>query len=198
MNYFRGTCHAIQDLRPLPDAKTLGPGPMPLVLVPLVFLLHVALLVSAGWFGFAFMISKKTSQNYAIELSAKAEADARGQQVRADIDANTRARSFFSQHERLLREATSVAPLIPRLMAALPASQKIVRVSLRRADDARENGEMLLRVEMANEGPLTSQTLSSFHEELTRRGFAPSNLATRTDSRKNYIEGRVTPKFTGK
>ena len=196
MNYSRGTCHAVQDLRALPDAKNLGPGPMPIAMVPLVFLVHVALFITLGWFGFTFMVYKQTNQNFAVETKAKVEADARSQQVRADIEANTRARAFFSQHERLLQDTSAVSPLIPRLMAALPANQKIVRVSLRRADDAREKGEMLLRVEMANEGPLTSQTLSTFQEELIRRGFAPSNLAPRSDSRKNYVEGRITPKFS--
>lgn len=196
MNYTRGTCNAVQDLRPLPDAKTLGPGPMPIAMVPLVFMVHAALLIAIGWFAVTFTIFKKTNEAYTVQMRAKTVADARSQQVRTDIEANTRARAFFSQHERLLQETTAVAPVVSRLMAALPANQKVVRVSLRRADDAREKGEMLLRVEMANEGPLTSQTLSAFQDELIRRGFSPSNLATRSDSRKNYIEGRITPKLS--
>ena len=167
---------------------------MPLALVPMVFMLHAALIVAVGWFLFAFTVYKKTTQNHAIELKVKTDADARSQQVRVDIEANAQARTFFSQHERLLQDSAAVAPYLPRLLTALPTSQKVVRVSLRRVDDAREKGEMLLRVEMANEGPITSQTLAAFQDDLSRHGFTPSNLATRSDARKNYLEGRIAPK----
>lgn len=194
MNYTRGVTHATQDLRPLPDAKHLGAGPMPPLLVPLVFLMHVGLIVAIGWGGFSYTIYKKTNEQYAARMQAKTEADAKGKQVRDDIEANTRARAFFSEHERLLKDAPPIAPVLSQVLPALPAGQKIVRVSLRRADDAREKGEILLRVELVNEGQISSQTINAFNDELIRRGLSPTNIAARSDARKNYIEGRITPK----
>lgn len=164
---------------------------MPLVFVPMVFFLHVAIFAATAFFGVTFAINKKISAEHANQTKIKAEADARSRQVHNDIEANNKAKEFFVTQQQLLKEVGSVSPVVPLVMGSLPESEKVVRLSLRRADDASKKGEMLLRVDMVNEGPITSTALRSFQEMLIKKGVTPVNMASRSDSKKNYFEGRI-------
>ncbi len=191
MKYTRGFISTTQDLRPLPDPKMIGPGPMPLLFVPFVMLLHVLALSAITWGVLQFFVFRKTSEVFAAKQAQNISAAAEGGNVERDLKANDDAKSYCLQQEQMLAECRPFAMFLPDIIASFPADQKVIRVALRRAEDSRETNEFLLRVELVNDGPVAPAVLEQVQSNLAARGFTGYNFATRADLRRSYIEGRV-------